>query len=33
MAGEQNAGKKEGFEVLHQITIPPKKLARALQYT
>jgi hypothetical protein len=32
IAGEQDAGKKKGFDVLHELTIPLTKLARALQY-
>ena len=32
IAGEQNTGKEEGFEMLHELTIPLTKLARALQY-
>jgi hypothetical protein len=32
IAGEQDAGKKKGFDVVHELTIPLTKLARALQY-
>jgi hypothetical protein len=32
IAGEQNAGKKKCFEVVHQITIPLTKLAHDLQH-
>jgi len=32
VAGEYQAGKAKSFEVSHELTIPPQKLARALQY-